>query len=162
MTQQRSRDAAAPAGTAELRAEIERTRRELGDTVEALAAKTDVKARARETADRMRTQVSDRARRVTRKTRAAGPQGEEGARPSGTMARRGATVAVCGAGVAVAVVLVRRRRAARRRPFWQRMMPARVRWTPPARMYAPRLPARLGDRRTRRVLDQIRARAVRR
>lgn len=35
------------ASTAELRADIERTRLALGDTVEALAGKTDVKARAK-------------------------------------------------------------------------------------------------------------------
>ncbi|WP_438272125.1 DUF3618 domain-containing protein [Streptomyces antibioticus] len=36
----------------ELRGRVEATREELGRTVEALAAKTDVKARAREKADR--------------------------------------------------------------------------------------------------------------
>lgn len=39
--------AAQQKSAAELRQEIERARRELGDTVEALAAKADVKARAR-------------------------------------------------------------------------------------------------------------------
>jgi hypothetical protein len=38
--------AAAPASPEELRADIERTREQLGGTVEALVAKTDVKARA--------------------------------------------------------------------------------------------------------------------
>ena len=38
----------------QLRAEIEDTREELGDTVEALAAKTDVKTRAREKADELK------------------------------------------------------------------------------------------------------------
>jgi hypothetical protein len=37
---------------AQIREEIEATRRELGDTVEALAAKTDVKAHARERVER--------------------------------------------------------------------------------------------------------------
>ena len=47
----------APQGSAddrtpeEIRADIEQTREELGDTVEALAAKTDVKARAQERAN---------------------------------------------------------------------------------------------------------------
>ncbi len=35
-------------GPAEIRADIEQTREELGETVEALAAKTDVKARAQD------------------------------------------------------------------------------------------------------------------
>ena len=38
----------------QLRAEIHETREDLGDTVEALAAKTDVKARARERADELK------------------------------------------------------------------------------------------------------------
>jgi hypothetical protein len=38
----------------QLRAEIEETREGLGDTVEALAAKTDVKTRAREKADELK------------------------------------------------------------------------------------------------------------
>jgi hypothetical protein len=42
-------DTAAP-GTDELRAQVERTRERLGGTVEALAAKTDVKARTKEKA----------------------------------------------------------------------------------------------------------------
>ena len=39
----------------QLRTEIEETREGLGDTVEALAAKTDVKARARERADELKS-----------------------------------------------------------------------------------------------------------
>jgi hypothetical protein len=59
MAQQTPMDAAA------LRAEIERTRSDLGHTVAALAAKTDVKGRARDAvagaADNVRRSVSDRA-----------------------------------------------------------------------------------------------------
>ena len=39
----------------QLRAEIEETRENLGDTVEALAAKTDIKTRARERADELKS-----------------------------------------------------------------------------------------------------------
>ena len=42
---------------AQIREEIEATRRELGDTVEALAAKADVKARARERIESVRESV---------------------------------------------------------------------------------------------------------
>ena len=42
----------APKNPEQIREEIEATRRELGDTVEALAAKTDVKAHARERVER--------------------------------------------------------------------------------------------------------------
>ncbi|KXK61484.1 MULTISPECIES: DUF3618 domain-containing protein [Micromonospora] len=54
--------------TEALRAEIRRTRMELGETVEALAAKADVKARLKESADqakeRMREQAAQTVARV--------------------------------------------------------------------------------------------------
>jgi hypothetical protein len=43
----------------ELRLEIERTRRELGDTVDALSHKADVKEQARIKKDEVREKVSD-------------------------------------------------------------------------------------------------------
>lgn len=43
----------------ELRLEIERTRRELGDTVDALSHKADVKEQARIKKDEVRQQVSE-------------------------------------------------------------------------------------------------------
>ena len=51
-----------PAGRHELRTEIEQTRAELGDTVEALAAKTDVKARAKRMIDGVRHDPVQRRR----------------------------------------------------------------------------------------------------
>ncbi|AGS67291.1 DUF3618 domain-containing protein [Streptomyces collinus] len=45
----------------ELREQIEHTRHELGDTVQALAAKTDVKARAQEKAAEMKEQAAVKA-----------------------------------------------------------------------------------------------------
>jgi Protein of unknown function (DUF3618) len=45
----------------EIRDDIETTREELGDTVEELAAKTDVKARAQAKADELKTDASRRA-----------------------------------------------------------------------------------------------------
>jgi chromosome segregation ATPase len=42
----------------EIRADIEQTREDLGDTVEALAAKTDVKARARERAQALKADAT--------------------------------------------------------------------------------------------------------
>ena len=44
-----------------LRAEIRRTRAELGETVQALAAKADVKARAREQVEQTKQRVRQRA-----------------------------------------------------------------------------------------------------
>lgn len=48
---------AGPDSEAELREDIARTREQLGDTVEALAAKTDIKARAQQKAAETVTQV---------------------------------------------------------------------------------------------------------
>jgi len=44
----------------EIRADIEETRRELGDTVEELAAKTDVKAKAQKKADEIKQSAADK------------------------------------------------------------------------------------------------------
>jgi hypothetical protein len=54
-----------PVDGAELRQEIERTREQLGETVEQLAAKTDVKGRARAKA----TELAGRARRTVARAR---------------------------------------------------------------------------------------------
>jgi hypothetical protein len=66
MATTRSRDGAAspngggaPTDPAALRSEIMRTRADLGHTVEALAAKADVKARARETVQAARLRARD-------------------------------------------------------------------------------------------------------
>jgi vacuolar-type H+-ATPase subunit E/Vma4 len=53
-----------PIDRAALRAEIIRTRQELGQTIEALAAKTDVKARAKDTARDLRKRALERAERA--------------------------------------------------------------------------------------------------
>jgi hypothetical protein len=47
--------------TEQLRRDIERTRAELGATVEALSHKTDVKAHAREKAEQAKTQAREKA-----------------------------------------------------------------------------------------------------
>ena len=69
-----------PRGPAEIRQDIEQTREELGDTVEALAAKTDVKAQARakvdETKERARAAVESTASAV--KQRLGGSHGDGG------------------------------------------------------------------------------------
>jgi ElaB/YqjD/DUF883 family membrane-anchored ribosome-binding protein len=59
---------AANAGTeptpAEIRAEIEETREELGDTVEALAEKTDVKAQAKAKVEDVKEKVNENPKPV--------------------------------------------------------------------------------------------------
>jgi uncharacterized membrane protein YdfJ with MMPL/SSD domain len=52
-----------PASTSQehLRAEIEQTRKQLGDTVDKLAAKVDVKAQAKERVEAVKATISDKA-----------------------------------------------------------------------------------------------------
>ena len=93
------RSDSAPTDPAELTAEIARTRRDLGETAAALAAKTDVKARVRAKA----------AGLAGRTTTLAGTVRERAA----TTARRPVPVAILAAlatAATVALVLVRRNR----------------------------------------------------
>lgn len=57
----------------QLRAEIELTRAQLGDTVEALAARTDVKARAKERFATLRSDATERKKQLVSRTREATP-----------------------------------------------------------------------------------------
>jgi ElaB/YqjD/DUF883 family membrane-anchored ribosome-binding protein len=67
----------------QLRAEIEADRQELGDTVEALAAKTDVKTRAREKADELKRSAMDKKDELVSKAKQS--KGEDGS-PGGPAA----------------------------------------------------------------------------
>ncbi|MEU0286000.1 DUF3618 domain-containing protein [Streptomyces sp. NPDC005908] len=89
-------------GPDELRREIERTRHELGDTVEELAGKMDVKARARARADELR----DRAGAMTVQMRSSAAHAGEVGKQHRTqlMAAAGALVML-----AVGAVMVQRR-----------------------------------------------------
>jgi uncharacterized membrane protein len=55
----------AETGAAQVQADIERTRQQLGETVQALAAKADVKAQVRHKVADARRQASARTRQVT-------------------------------------------------------------------------------------------------
>jgi ElaB/YqjD/DUF883 family membrane-anchored ribosome-binding protein len=57
----------------QLREEIEETRRELGDTVEALAAKTDVKARMHEKVESTKVSVAHKKDELLGKARESSP-----------------------------------------------------------------------------------------
>jgi ElaB/YqjD/DUF883 family membrane-anchored ribosome-binding protein len=65
-----------PAGpeTQELQREIEQTREQLGDTVEALAAKTDVKAQARQKVEETKATVLEKKDELLGKAREASPE----------------------------------------------------------------------------------------
>jgi hypothetical protein len=80
---------------AEIQQEIERTRARLGETVDELAAKADVKARARAKATEMKARASGVSGRV---------------RQSQAMQRRWPAAVAAGALVAGAAVLIWRRR----------------------------------------------------
>ncbi|WP_018656162.1 DUF3618 domain-containing protein [Actinomadura flavalba] len=104
----------------ELRADIERTREDLGDTVEALAAKADVPARAKEKAAQVKDETQQKV--AATKEKAAGyadatkEKAHEYADEYGEPAAK--TGAVVGGGVALALAGLaawrwKRRRAAR-------------------------------------------------
>jgi ElaB/YqjD/DUF883 family membrane-anchored ribosome-binding protein len=58
----------------EIRADIEKTRAEVGDTVEALAEKTDVKAQAQHRVDEIKDNVRAKADEVKAKARETTPE----------------------------------------------------------------------------------------
>lgn len=136
----------AEAGTEELRQEVDRVRHDLGETVEQLAAKADVKAMARQKATeakaRMReTAASARARRREATARARDAGGTESAR------RGGVVIASAGA-VALTAVLVHRRRASRSRLSYtvKRGPKSKLRTGPKLRTASKPVLKRLGSR----------------
>jgi len=58
----------------EIRRDIEQTREDLGDTVEALAAKTDVKAQARDRVESIKQTAQQKREEFTTKARSATPE----------------------------------------------------------------------------------------
>ena len=68
-----------PEDPALLRADIERTRLELGDTVAALAGKTDVKARAKEKVADVRHTLDEKRTALMGKARETSPDGASSA-----------------------------------------------------------------------------------
>jgi hypothetical protein len=123
-----------PRDADELRVEIEQTRAELGDTVEALAAKTDVKARVKDSLkqgtakakakakDTVAT-VSDQASAATQQATAAAGQAKEKVAERAAVVRDQAAdnpavrrglpigaIALVAAGILVAVLVARSRR----------------------------------------------------
>jgi ElaB/YqjD/DUF883 family membrane-anchored ribosome-binding protein len=59
----------------QIREDIERTRGDLGDTVEALAAKTDVKGQAKQRAEEIKSNLQTKREELTGKARQATPAG---------------------------------------------------------------------------------------
>ncbi|WP_235624036.1 DUF3618 domain-containing protein [Mycolicibacterium goodii] len=90
---------------AEIQADIAKTRDELGQTVEALAAKTDVRARAHDKAVETRQRIADKAHAAQAATHDALTDERGAVKPAIPV---GAVVAVLA--IVAAVVLLRRRR----------------------------------------------------
>jgi ElaB/YqjD/DUF883 family membrane-anchored ribosome-binding protein len=68
-----------PDDPAELREDIERTRQELGDTVAALAEKTDVKTRAKDKVAGVKQTVNERRTELVSRARENSPDGANSA-----------------------------------------------------------------------------------
>ena len=68
-----------PEDPAQLRDNIERTRQDLGDTVAALAEKTDVKTRAKEKVSEVKQNVNEKRTELMGKARDSSPDGASSA-----------------------------------------------------------------------------------
>jgi ElaB/YqjD/DUF883 family membrane-anchored ribosome-binding protein len=62
-------------GTEQIQRDIEKTRGELGDTVEALAQKADVKAQAKQKIDETKASVAEKKEQLFGKAKEASPNG---------------------------------------------------------------------------------------
>jgi chromosome segregation ATPase len=67
-------DAKSPDNPEEIREDIEQTRNELGETVAALAEKTDVKQQAQLKAEELKGQASEKARELGEKAKEIAPE----------------------------------------------------------------------------------------
>jgi hypothetical protein len=88
-----------PRSAEEIRADIEQTRGNLGDTVEALAEKTDVKAQARDRVTAVKETVSSKAGDMVSRAREAAPESAGGGaqQVTATVQRQPLPFAVAGA-----------------------------------------------------------------
>jgi uncharacterized protein YdbL (DUF1318 family) len=93
----------------EIRADIDQTREEVGDTVEALAAKTDVKAQARERVEEIKGNVRAKADEVKAKAQSSTPDSaQQGGQQVVAKVRENPAPLVLGAAVLVAFLIGRR------------------------------------------------------
>jgi uncharacterized protein YdbL (DUF1318 family) len=93
----------------EIRADIEQTREEVGDTVEALAAKTDVKAQARDRVEEVKGNVRAKVDEVKAKAQSSTPESaQQGGQQVVTKVRENPAPVVLGAAVLVAFLIGRR------------------------------------------------------
>ena len=98
--------------TEEIEREIAETREQLGETAEAIAAKTDVKARAQDKVDDVKSSIRDKKDEAFSKVRDASPEGAQaGAQQAATKAQENPVpIAIAGAfalGIVVGLALRR-------------------------------------------------------
>jgi uncharacterized protein YdbL (DUF1318 family) len=92
-----------------IRTDIEQTREEVGDTVEALAAKTDVKAQAHARVDEVKGNVRAKADEVKAKAQSSTPESaQQGGQQVIAKVRANPAPLVLGAAVLVAFLIGRR------------------------------------------------------
>jgi len=92
----------------QIEADIERTRREMGDTVAAVAEKADVKAQAKTKVEETKARINDKKDEVLHRTREAAPSSAgDGADRVARVARDNRRPLVIGGAVLVAFVLGR-------------------------------------------------------
>jgi hypothetical protein len=96
---------------AEIRADIEQTRVEVGDTVEALAEKTDVKAQAQQRADEVKDNVRAKVDDVKAKARDATPESAQQGGQQVVEKIRANPLPLIGAGALLTAFLLGRRSA---------------------------------------------------
>jgi ABC-type transporter Mla subunit MlaD len=89
----------------EIQADIERTREQLGDTVEALAAKTDVKARAQERVEEIKENLKGKADQAKA---AAPPSAQQGGQQLVDKVRANPAPFILGGAVLLAFLIGRR------------------------------------------------------
>jgi CHASE3 domain sensor protein len=92
----------------QIEAEIERTRREMGETVAAVAEKADVKAQAKSKVDETKARITDKKDEVLHRTREAAPDSAaQGADTVARAARDNRRAVIIGGAVLVAFLLGR-------------------------------------------------------
>ena len=92
----------------QLREEIEETRQELGDTVEALAAKTDVKRQAKRKVEETKSSVAEKKDELLGKARDASPDSAAGAASQASEKARANPLPLAAAGAFLAGFLAGR------------------------------------------------------
>jgi ElaB/YqjD/DUF883 family membrane-anchored ribosome-binding protein len=92
----------------EIEADIERTRREMGDTVAAVAEKADVKAQAKSKVDEAKARLADKKDDVLHRTREAAPNSAgDGADKVARVASENRRPLIIGGAVLIAFLLGR-------------------------------------------------------